>query len=420
MNANTDRFSPQCLSRNGSGVMSSEDHLPEPSGTHRRPSNMPAGRSPRLGVWLFVVLLVLGAGVVFGMLPRLQKRAAVIHETRELAIPTVNVAVPVQGKVSVPLTLSGELKPVAEAAIYARANGYVRSWKVDLGARVEAGQVLAELDTPELDRELAQARAELKEAEAARGLAETTAKRWSQMLTGKTVSAQEFEEKQSDLTLKKASVEAASAKVERLMELAGFAKITAPFAGTITARRLDVGQLVSAGGGQELFRLAQTDKLRVFVRVPQSYARSVSVDQPAEITLPELPGRKFDAKVVRTAGAMDAASRTLLTELEVDNAGGELLAGSYAQARLPGAKSAEALTVPSNALLFRAEGALVALVGKDNRVALNKVALGRDFGPSVEILNGVTASDRLVLNPADSLVDGAEVRVNEVKNAAKP
>jgi membrane fusion protein (multidrug efflux system) len=276
---------------------------------------------------------------------------------------------------------------------------------------VEQGQLLAELDTPELDRELAQGRAELAQAEAARALAETTAARWTEMRAGKTVSSQEADEKVADLALKKATVQAAAAKVQRLEEMLHFNKLTAPFAGTVTMRTLDVGQLVTTAAGRELFRIAQADKLRVFVRVPQNYARAVTVGQTAELVFTELPGRTFDAKVVRTAGTLDAASRTLLTELEVDNAKGELLAGSYVQVRFKEAKLDAVLSIPANALLFRNEGTMVGVVGADNKVALRKVGLGRDFGMTVEITEGVTANDRVILNPPDSLVDGSEVRV---------
>ena len=232
------------------------------------------------------------------------------------------------------------------------------------------------------------------------------------MLQAKTVSAQEADEKSSDLDLKKATVEAARSNVQRLEDVAGFAHITAPFAGTITARRLDLGQLVTAGAGQELFRLAQVDKLRLFVRVPQTHARSITAGQKAELTLSEIPGRKFEATVVRTAGAVDAASRTLLVELEVDNARGEILAGSYAQVRLPDAQPEPNVTLPSNTLLFRPEGPQIALV-VNGHVAMRPVTLGRDFGQVIEILDGVGPQDRVIVNPADSLLDGAEVRATE-------
>ena len=367
----------------------------------------------RLGRIVFLAAVVLAAAFVIGLLPRLRERSAVKSESQELAVPTVAVVQCAPAKAAPPLMLSGELKPIAEAAIYARASGYVRRWLVDIGAHVEQGQLLVELDTPELDRELAQARAELAQSEAARTLAESTAKRWTEMRTGKTVSPQETDEKLSDLELKKANVEAANAKLERLADLVGYNKIAAPFAGTIVARNVDVGQLVSGGEGRELFRLAQTGKLRVFVRVPQSYARAVAIGQTATLAAPELPGRAFEGKILRTAGALDPASRTLLTEIEVDNARGDLLAGAYAQITLADAKPDAPLTLPANTLLFRSEGTLVALLGAENRVSMRPVTLGRDFGQTVEILTGITPEDRVILNPADSLADGAEVRVGK-------
>ena len=293
---------------------------------------------PRLGRLFLIVLILAAVAFAIGFIPRAKEKTAVQTETRELALPTIEVAAPAPGKVGPPLLFSGEVKPLSEAAIHARVSGYVRRWLVDIGAQVGQGQLLAELDTPELDRDLAHGRAELAQAEAARALAETTAKRWIGMRAAKTVSPQETDEKVADLALKKATVEAARAQVQRLEEMLRFNTITAPFAGTVTMRMLDVGQLVTGGAGRELFRIAQADRLRVFVRIPQNYARAVTVGQTAELVFTELPGRTFEAKVVRTAGTLDAASRTLLTELEVDNAKGELLAGSYVQVRFKEAK----------------------------------------------------------------------------------
>lgn len=403
MKTHTDLLDGSARGRESATV---SDPADQPHPAHKADAPPP----PRLGRVFFIVLLIAAAAFVFGWLPRAKERAVVKSDARELAIPTVQLIAPAPAKAAPPLVLSGELKANAEASINARASGYVRRWLVDIGARVEQGQLLAELDTPELDRELAQARAELNQSEAARDLASTTAVRWREMLAGKTVSPQETDEKAADLELKKATVEASRAKVQRLEDLLGYNRITAPFAGTITARNLDVGQLVTEGAGRELFHLTQTDKLRVFVRVPQSYARAVAVGQTAELAAPELPGRIFAGKIARTAGAMDAASRTLLTEIEVDNSKGELLAGSYTQVRLIDAKPDAPLTLPSNTLLFRPEGPQVAVVAND-RVSMRTVQLGRDFGTAVEILVGLTDAERVVLNPADSLVDGVEVRV---------
>ncbi len=409
MNPRSEYLDGPAHSRQGSGVLEPPE-LPQTPQRDAAPVQEPQPQGPRL-VWLFLAALCFAAGAfALGYFPRVRERAVVKSESHELAVITVDVTSPAPAPAGAPLVLSGEVRPLAEAAIHARANGYVRRWLADIGARVEKDQVLAELDTPEVERDLAQARAELAQAEAARALAEITARRWTEMLGAKTVSPQEADEKKADLTLKKAVVEAADAKVHRLEETLGFGKITAPFAGTITVRTLDVGQLVTAATGRELFRIVQADKLRVFVRVPQNYARAVAQGQTAELSFSELPGRTFEGKVVRTSGTLDSSSRTLLTELEVENAKGELLPGSFAQVRLSEARPDAVLTVPANALLFRIEGAMVGLVGADHRVALRKVALGRDFGSNVEVLSGLTTKDRVIVNPPDSLVERAEVR----------
>ena len=334
-------------------------------------------------------------------------------ETRELAIQTVSVVSPAPGKTAAGLTLPAEAKALVEAPIYARTSGYLKRYLVDIGAQVKAGDLLAEIDTPELNQELAQARAQLAQADAALALAKTTAARWAELLKTASVSEQEAAEKKADLELKSATVEAARANVRRLEELQSFERVTAPFAGTITARGTDVGQLVAASSGNELFRLAQTGTLRVYVRVPQAVAHGVAPGQMAELTIPEMPGRVFPAKVVRTSGAMSADSRTLLAELEVDNSRGEILAGTYVQVRLTEAKLDPTLTLPANTLLFRSEGPQVGVVGADGKVELRSVTLGRDFGPTIEMLEGVGATDRVILNPPDSLVGGTTVRVAE-------
>lgn len=363
------------------------------------------------GFYGLLTLIALGAGAAFwaGVQPKKARLDEARGVSRDLALVRVRTANPVPAPESKELSLSGELKPVTEASILARVGGYVRSWKADLGDQVEEGQVLAELDTPELQREIARARAQRAVCEAARNLSEKTATRWKELLAAKTASAQEADEKDADFQLRIAALEAAKADVNRLEEIAAFAKITAPFAGTITVRGIDFGQLVEAGGQRELYRLADIRKLRVFVRVPQSYARSVTVGQSAELRLPELHGEVFKATVIRMAGAIDAASRTLLVELEADNSTGRLLAGSYTQVRLTGAHQEAPLTVPATALIFRAEGAQVAVVDAGNVARFKSVVLGRDFGSSVQLLEGVGPEDHVVLNPPDSLTDGITV-----------
>lgn len=373
-------------------------------------SNQTAPSNKLRNVGLISVALII-AGATVGIVPRRHQQAALRAETLELALPTVAVVSPSPGQTAPGIALPAEIKPLLDAPIYARASGYLKQRFTDIGAHVTNGQLLAEIDAPELGQDLARARAELAQAEAALVLAKMTAERWAELLRTANVSDQESAEKQADFKLKTASVEAVKATVQRLADLLSFTHVTAPFDGVITARNTDVGDLIAAGGDKELFRLAQTHKLRVFVRVPQMLARAVADGQAAELTIPELPGRVFPAKIVRSSGAMSADSRTLLTELEVDNEKGEILAGSFAQVRFTEAKLDAAVTLPANTLLFRAEGPQVGVVKPGDKVELRSVKLGRDFGPIVEILEGIAPTDRVILNPPDSLISGATVRL---------
>lgn len=352
-----------------------------------------------------------------GLFPRWHRRDILQAETLELATPTVTVVSPAPAKGGGNLLLPAEVRPFLEAPIYARASGYLKRWLVDIGAQVKEGDLLAEIDTPELNQELAQARAQLAQAEAALTLAKTTAARWAELVKTASVSEQEEAEKKADLELKTANVEAAKANVHRLEDLQSFESVRAPFDGVITARNTDVGQLISAASGQALFRLAQTRTLRVYVHVPQVATRSVVPGQVAELTVSELPGRTFPAKVVRTSGAMSAESRTLLAELQVDNSRGEILAGTFAEVRFTEAANDSVLTLSANTLLFRAEGPQVGIVGVSNKVELRNVTLGRDFGPTVEILSGVSSNDQVILNPPDSLVSGVVVKVAQAQRS---
>jgi RND family efflux transporter MFP subunit len=284
---------------------------------------------------------------------------------------------------------------------------------------VEAGQLLAEIDTPELDQELDRARALQIQAEAALDLATTTSSRWAGLSKTAAVSDQENAEKQADFKLKKAAVDSARAEVRRLENLKSFAHIIAPFAGTITVRNIDEGDLIVAGGTKELLHLAQTRKLRVFVRVPQATARGIRSGQKAQVTILELPGRAFEAEVVRTAGAIDADSRTLLVELNMDNSKDEILAGSYAQVRFSDAGKGSVPTLPANAVLFRSEGPQVGVVSEDGKVELRPIKLGRDLGNTVEVLAGLDWKDRIILNPPDSLISGMTVAIGEKKRTGK-
>ena len=377
------------------------------------PGSLAARPKMRLGLIAMVLAWLIVAGLVVGYVPRWRQRAALVSQTRDLAIPTVTVATPTSFHPASMLNLPAEVRPWLDAPLYARASGFLKRWLVDIGAKVEAGQLLAEIETPELDQELSRARADLAQAKAALGLSEATAARWGELLKTASVSEQEALEKRADLSLKQAALDSAQANVRRLEELQSFDRLVAPFAGTITARRTDIGQLISAGGGQELFHLAQIGRLRVYVRVPQAFARNIEPGQSAELRLPERADKVFTATVVQTAGAMSADSRTLLVELEVDNAGGEILAGSFAQVRFTEAKQEAHLSIPSNALLFRSEGPQVGVMKADEKVELRRIVLGRDFGQTLEVLSGVDKDDHVVLDPADALVSGTSVRVIE-------
>jgi len=402
--------------------MHSKQNDPTGSGHASEGKTLPR-RSPvkfSLAAAATVALIVLG--VASGLIPRANRQTELNAGTRELSVPTVSVVSPKPGKSGSGLPLAAEVKPWVEAPIFARANGYLKRRLVDIGAEVEAGQLLAEIDTPELNQELERARGQLAQAEATLGLSKITAARWANLLKTASVSEQECAEKQSDLKLKTAIAESARAEVRRLEKLQSFARLTAPFAGTITVRNIDSGDLIAAGSAREIFHLAQTRRLRVFVQVPQSMARSIISGQAAEMSVPELPGRTFPARVVRTAGVIAPDSRTLLVELEVDNSKAEIFAGSYAQVRFTEAKMEAALTLPANTVMFRPEGPRIGVVKEEGTVELRAVKLGRDFGQLIEILAGVDANDRVIINPSDSLADNSMVAVKETAapNAPAP
>jgi len=370
-------------------------------------------RSPKkFSLLLTVLALLLGLGVASGIIVRSRQKAALAVETRELAVATVTVASPKPGPSTSGMPLPAEIKPWVETPILARANGYLKHRYVDIGDHVDAGQLLAEIDTPELRQEYARAQGQLVQAQEALGLAKMYSLRWATLVGSGSVSIQENADKQSDFKLKAAAVESARAEVRRLEKLLSFNRLTAPFAGIITARNIDSGDLIGAAGGKELFHLAQTHKLRVFVQAPQTMALGIRSGQTATVTLQELPGREFQAKVVRTAGVMAADSRTLLVELEVDNPKEEILAGSYAQVRFTGMKMDAALTLPVNTILLSAKGARICVVQDDSTVELRPVKLGRDYGQMIEVLSGVDVEDQVIVNPSESLENGASVSIS--------
>jgi membrane fusion protein, multidrug efflux system len=379
--------------------------------TPTQPEPIPPGHPVRLTrIARFVVVLVVIC-LIIGLVPRWISHHRLLAENRADSAITVDVISPVAFKPDLGTPLPAEVQAFIQASIHARASGYLKIWFVDIGDHVTNNQVLAEIETPEVDQQLAQARAELDQSLANLGLAKISADRWTDLLKTSSVSEQETAEKQADYTLKQANVAAARANVRRLEETKNFSRVVAPFDGTITARNTDIGQLISATGGLELFRLAQTDPLRVYVRVPQSLIYAIVPGQTAKLTFQELPGRTFTATVTRTAGAVDPASRTLQVELQVANPNGEILAGSYAQVRFDEATNAHGLTLSDNALIFRAQGMQVALVDSNNLVSLRSIKLGRDFGNTVEVLDGLQANDRVINNPPDFIADGMAVQI---------
>lgn len=366
-------------------------------------------------------LLLLGVlTFVFGIQPRLEARDDLRKETANLNVMSVSVTKPKASSAAQTLVLPGNMQPYSDTGIYARTDGYLKRWLVDIGTRVKAGQLLAEIDAPELDDQLAQARADQATAEANYRFAQATSARWDALLAKDSVSRQEADEKRNDMAARKAVLDAARYNVARLEKLQSYKRLYAPFDGVITARNVEVGMLINAGAGsaRELFHIAATRKMRVYVNVPQSYAHEAKAGGEATITLTEFPGRQFKGKLVRTSQAIDASTRTLLAEVEVDNPTGELLPGAYARVHLQLSAPHPVLVLPVNTLLFRPEGVMVAVLQADQTAQLVRVELGRDFGTEVEIVSGIQAEDSIILNPSDSLVSGAQVRV--VQEAAKP
>jgi RND family efflux transporter MFP subunit len=347
---------------------------------------------------LFATSGVLLALFAIGFVPRWRANSALANSVRDQR-PTVTVISSQRPANDANLVLPGSTQGIQEAAIYARANGYVREWKVDIGQTVQRGQLLAEIETPEVDQQLAQTKANYE-------IAKVTAERWADLAAKKVVSNQEYDQNEK-------AYEAAKANYEQLQRLQGFQKIVAPFAGVITARNIDNGDLVSAGtSGQPapLFRIAQTDMLRIYVDVPQTQSRLIAPGQTAAVSLREIPNRTFAAKVIRTARAIDPASRTLRTELQIPNADGELFPGMYAEVKIVLPQDAHTLIVPGNAVMIRAEGPKVLVVDAKQIVRSRSVNLGRDLGEKVEIVSGLAPNESVVANPTDALRDGTEVK----------
>ena len=381
-----------------------------------RPSNRT--KNPRSSWWVLVLAVVTAVLlVVFGILPRIQARTALREETERMAVPTVAVVQPKRSAPAQEIILPASVQAFIDAPIYARTNGYLKHWYVDIGSQVKEGQLLAEIDTPEVNQQLRQARADLATSQANLNLSKITADRYEGLLKTDSVSKQESDNAAGDYAAKQASLLSAQANVKRLEELQSFQKIYAPFSGVITARNTDIGALIDSGssGGTrtELFHIVQPDKLRVYVSVPQVYSQAAKPGLTADLTLSEFPGRPFHGKLVRTANAIDPTSRTLLVEIAVDNPTGQLFTGSYAEVHLKLPTSTSSLILPVNTLLFRSEGLRVATVGDDQRVSLKRITMGHDFGSEVEVIAGLNGNENVIINPPDSVAAGETVRVTQ-------
>ena len=383
----------------------------EPPVLERQKPAKPA-KSYRLRVVVVLLLLLLVAGgLALGR--RISERRALAAETEKLALTTVGVVKPSAEPASDELVLPAQLQAFVDAPIYSRTNGYLLRWYKDIGAHVKKGDLLAEIDTPEVDQELSQAKAAREQIAAQLELAKSTAERWANLRKSDSVSQQEADQQINAYKQSQANLAAADANVRRLQQMESFKHIYAPFSGVITQRSTDVGALITAGsvGQRGLFNVAQVDPLRVYVNLPQTYAPAVRQGIAANVELEEYPGQKFTGKVVRTADAIDPSTRTLLTEVDVDNHDGRLLPGAYAQVHFAVPVQTLRMAIPVNALLFRPEGPRVAVVGPDQKIHMKAVILGRDFGTSLEVLGGLDANDNIVVNPPDSLEDGQQVRI---------
>jgi len=384
------------------------------------PTRTPEAPQRKRHIWIAVLAFVVVIGVVIsGILPRIQARNALARETQQMAVPTVAIVHPQRTAPSNEVVLPANVQAYIDAPIYARTNGYLKHWYADIGAHVKAGQLLADIETPEVDQQLKQARADLATAQANLNLAEITNNRYADLLKKDSVSKQDADNAQGNYAAQKATVQAAEANVNRLQELQSFEKIYAPFAGIITARNTDIGALIDSGssGGQrtELFHIAQPDRLRVYVNVPEVYSQAARPGLIADLTLPEFPGKRFPGQLVRTSNAIDQTTRTLLVEISVNNPTGTLLSGAYAQVHLKLPTPTASFTLPVNALLFRSEGLRVAAVN-NNRVELKQVSLGHDYGNEVEVVAGLNGDESIIANPPDFIAQGDEVRIQQQPN----
>jgi RND family efflux transporter MFP subunit len=370
------------------------------------------GRTVALALVAIVVISLL---VASGIVPRLRSRKALAAETNELAAPSVLVIEPKRSAPTQEILLPGNIQAFVDAPIYARTNGYLKRWYFDIGSHVKKGQLLADIESPEVDQQLSQAQADLGTTMANLHLSQITANRFSDLIKQDAVSQQDTDNALSDLAAKNTAVKSSQANVDRLKQLVSFEKVYAPFDGVVTARNTDIGQLIDSGaaGGQarSLFQMAAINSLRVFISVPQIYSQAAIPGLTADLTFAEFPGRRFQGKLVRTSRSIDPTARTLNVEVDVDNSKGELLPGAYTEVHLKLKEGIPTLTIPVSALMFRQEGLRVAIAKSDNTAELKPVTLGRDFGDIAEITTGLTGEERVISNPPDSIIDGERLTI---------
>jgi RND family efflux transporter MFP subunit len=369
-------------------------------------------------LWFIAPIVVLAIGALATVHSKAAGEAKVAAATKTLAVQHVSVVHPARGNAVTELSLPGTTEAFVESPIFARTSGYIKLWTTDIGARVKAGQLLAVIETPELDQQLMQARAVFSQTEANLKLAKITAARYQDLISSHSVSQQDVDQGNQNTAMLSATSQAAAADVQRLEQLQQFEKVSAPFDGIVTARNIDIGDLINAGSsttGKEMFRIARIDTLRIFVNVPEDYSSSVRPGIAAKLSIAGFPGKEFPARVTRYAHAVDTSSRTMRTELDIPNSTDTLVPGAYASATFSLRSPIAPLILPSNTEIFQGTGMQVGVVERDNRVQLRNISVGRDFGTSIEVLSGLSPNDAVITNPSDSLTAGAEVALTTPK-----
>jgi RND family efflux transporter MFP subunit len=405
-------------------VSNQRDQAESPASERGKHGGPPAPGSKVTRIMMLLLIVVVVAFVVlWGISSRRKANAQLSQETKDLAIPTVSVIHPKAGAPQQEIIIPGDMQPYTDAPIFARTSGYLKKWYGDIGANVKAGQLLAEIDSPELDQQLQSARADLATAQANLNLAEVTATRYKDLLKTDSVAQQDVDNANGNFEARRTTVESAQSNVKRLQDLQSFEKVYAPFDGVITARNTDIGQLIdsgsSGGASRELFHIAAMNPLRVYVNVPQFDSPQIRPGLRAELALTEFPGRRFQGTVVRSSGAIDSTTRTLLTEVDVDNSARLLKPGGYVEVHLKLPSPVNTFTLPVNATIFKSAGLQVAIVKDGKTIALIPVTPGRDLGTEIEIVAGLKGDEWVVLNPSDSFTEGAVVRMAETPVSAQ-